>query len=179
MTDEPETREAGSRQDRTESADAGETALNSQIVDAVGLLNAVAAGEAPAVAAAMLSLAEGQASALGLYNAVARQQADATIGSAAVAAVCARLIGSCPPLALAGAVPPALVDAVEAQARAAILILQDRARGGDDAAAAALERLTVAASQAGTDTPAPARSRSKGAARSSKDGRRVRARAAR
>ncbi|HVJ02153.1 MAG TPA: RebB family R body protein [Sphingomonas sp.] len=128
-----------------EAAGTGDaTAINSQIVDAVAAVNAMLAGQAPASAAAMLGLVGAQTIGLGMHNAVARQQAEATINAAAAAATCARMLGAGAPfagLAMPGAAPSAtpgaaLVAVASAQARAAIEVLKAQADGPDGAAAA-------------------------------------------
>ncbi|HEY0013376.1 MAG TPA: RebB family R body protein [Allosphingosinicella sp.] len=129
-------------------AAAARTSLNDQIVDSVATTAALAAGSAPAASAAMLSLAATETIALGMYNAVARQQADATINAAAVAAMCARMLGTSPPAPAPG--QQGLLGAAEAQAQAAIGILASLAPGAGDAGAArdALQRIAAAAAAA-------------------------------
>lgn len=124
-----------------------ETTVNSQIIDAVNAINTMITGMEPSSSAAMLGLAATQSAALALHNAVARQQADAVINSAAIVATCARLAGASAPLA--SVTPPAqgLVAIVEAQVQAGIMILKTQAlhAGGDgETAKAALDRLTAA-----------------------------------
>jgi len=139
-----------------EGASKKPSAVNSQVTDSVSALAAMTAGQAPVSSASMLSLVAAETAALGLYNAVARQQADATISSASVAALCARMLGSSGPADAAAAVL-GTVAAAEAHADAGIRILQTMAGqpGGDSAAAnAALMRLAAAAS---APHPAPAR----------------------
>ena len=138
--------------------------VNSQVTDAVAAINAIAAGQAPASAAAMLNLVSAQTIGLGMYNAIARQQADATIGAAAIAAACARMMGTGLPGGADLASSQALIAAAEAQARAAILMLKAQA-GTDGAnaaeATAALERLAAEAAADAPAKPAPARARAK------------------
>jgi len=131
-----------------EAENGGSSTVNSQVIDSLSAATALAVGQGPASAASMLSLAATETAALGMYNAIARQQADATINSAAVAALCARMIGASPP-ADGGAAPAAgIAAAAEAQARAAIRILMALAAQKDDPedAGAALARLAAAAS---------------------------------
>ena len=144
MADEPENGESST----ADSHASGSSAVNSQVIDSVNAANALAAGQAPASAASMLSLAATETAALGMYNAIARQQADATINSAAVAALCARMLGTSPPDDGNGAPTPGIASAAEAQAQAAIRILAAlAAQSGDpEAAGAALGRLAAAAS---------------------------------
>lgn len=151
-------------------ADAGDPAgasfVNQQILDSLAALAGSDGNAAPLYGAAMVTLASAQAAALGMYNAVARQQADAAITSAAVAAVCARMIepGSLP--MPAGEAHPGLVAAAEAQAFAGIRILAAlAAQPGDPAgAAAALERVAAAAAAspgAGSESPSPGAAKSR------------------
>jgi hypothetical protein len=131
-----------------EPEDGGSSAVNSQVLDSVSAVTALAAGQGPASAASMLSLAATETAALGMYNAIARQQADATINSAAVAALCARMLGTSPPAEGAAAPMPGMASAAEAQAQAGIRILTALAAqtGDPEAAGAALARLAAAAS---------------------------------
>jgi hypothetical protein len=126
------------------------SAVNSQIVDSVSALAALTAGQGSASSASMLSLVAAETVALGLYNAIARQQADATISSASVAALCARMLGGGASVPVdAAASPLGTVAAAEAQAQVAIHVLQASAgQPGEDstAANAALLRLAAAAS---------------------------------
>jgi hypothetical protein len=86
-----------------------------------------------------------------MLNAVARQQNDATIGTAALAAACARIAG----IPLHGAPPEPdgtdeLIARAEAQALAATLLLKGQAeQDGEagEAARAALSRIAAAASK--------------------------------
>lgn len=142
--------------DETERAGKKPGSVNDQVIDSVNALAAMTAGQGPASSASMLSLVAAETVALGLYNAVARQQADATISSASVAALCARMLGAnAPPEAAAAGL--GTVAAAEAHAEAGIRVLQNAAGqpGGDSAAAnAALMRLAAAAS---APHPAPPR----------------------
>lgn len=146
-----------------EAAGAGST-INSQVTDAIAAIDTLTDGLGPSTAAAMLGVMGADSIALAMLNAVARQQADATIASAALAAVCARLAGTTLPES--GAVPasPALFVAnAEAQAQYAISLLKSQAETGGDAAGeatAALARVAAAA----TPTPPNKAGKSGGAA---------------
>lgn len=137
----------------TESAGADDSAgggstINSQVTDAIAALNAATAGLGPSTSAAMLGVMGADSIALAMLNAVARQQADSTIGSAALAAVCARLAGASLPNGAATASPGQFVAGAEAQAQAAIMLLKSQAeRDGAEAEAAraALARVAAAA----------------------------------
>lgn len=130
------------------AAGAGST-ISSQVTDAIAAIDTLTEGLAPSTAAAMLGLMGADSMALAMLNAVARQQADATIASAALAAVCARLAGTSLPESGAGPASPALFVAnAEAQAQYAIILLKNQAEPGGDAAGeatAALARVTAAA----------------------------------
>jgi hypothetical protein len=140
MADEPN--------DGGTSAAGSVSAVNSQVIDSVSAVNALTAGHGPASAASMLSLAATETAALGMYNAIARQQADATINSAAVAALCARMLATSPPVEGIAAPAPGMAGAAEAQAQAAIRILAELAAqtGDPEAAGDALTRVAAAAS---------------------------------
>jgi hypothetical protein len=148
MADEAKDDAAAPPQDEAEPA-AG--TVNSQIVDAVTLLNTLALGQSPAAAAGMVAMMTADALTLGMLNAVARQQADATIASAAVAAACARMAGTSLPAGASGD----LVRDAEAQAQAAILTLARAAVADGEAAKAALRRVARAAGAAAEGPPAP------------------------
>ena len=129
--------------------------VNSQVMDAVTALNALAAGGAPSSAAAMLGLVAANTIGLGMHNAIARQQADAAIASASVAAACARKLGASvnsdgQPLASS-----ALIAAAEAQAQSANALLRTQARG-DAAANAEATAALARIAQAAAPTPSPA-----------------------
>lgn len=123
--------------------------INSQVTDAIAAINTLTEGLGPSTSAAMLSVMGADSIALAMLNAVARQQADATIASAALASACARLAGTCLPAGGAAPASPAQFAAgAEAQAQAAILLLRSQAeQDGDDgeAARAALARVAAAA----------------------------------
>ncbi|QDX25958.1 hypothetical protein FPZ54_07930 [Sphingomonas suaedae] len=154
-----------------EPADGGASGtVNSQITDAVTALNVLAAGGAPASAAAMLGLVAANTIGLGMHNAVTRQQADAAIASASITAACARMLGASLAPGVAPMTPSALVAAAEAQAQAAIALLQAQKEADGaiaDEATAALARIAAAASAA---SPAPSPSPEKGAAPKAKAG---------
>lgn len=143
-----------------QAPDAASNAVNSQILDALAAIEASGADQVSAHSAAMLNLASAHAAALGMYNMVARQQADAAIASATVAALSARMVGS---RALPGTgAPPVegLVAAAAAQAEAAVSILRGlAAAGGEEGAraAAALRELADAAKAAAPPPPPPGR----------------------
>jgi hypothetical protein len=162
MSDTRDGTTAGEGDPQTGPAPGG--TVNSQVMDAVAAINAIAAGQAPSSAAAMLNLVSAQTIGLGMYNAIARQQADATIGAAAIAAACARMMGTGVPGGIDLASSQALIAAAEAQARAAILLLKAQA-GADGTnaaeATAALERLAAEAAPGTTPGPAPAKARKK------------------
>jgi len=125
--------------------------VNSQVTDAVATVDTLVAGLAPASAAAMLGLAGAQSVALGMYNAIARQQADATIASATLAALCARMMGAPLPAGAASPSAAGLIAMAEAQAQAGIVILRsqaEQAEGDPAAAEAALARVAAAAGAA-------------------------------
>ena len=143
--------------DAPDAAEASETAtdgstINSQVTDAIAAINTLTEGLGPSTSAAMLSVMRADSIALALLNAVARQQADATIASAALAAVCARMAGTSLPEGGATAASPAQFAAgAEAQAQAAIMLLKSQAeQDGDvaEAARAALARVAAAAAPA-------------------------------
>ncbi|HEY0311474.1 MAG TPA: RebB family R body protein [Allosphingosinicella sp.] len=116
--------------------------INDQVTDAVAEVTALAEGLGPSTAAAMLGVMGADSIALAMLNAVARQQADATIASAALAAACARIAGTSPPR---GNTPPAsaaqFVAATEAQAVSAVMLLKSQADHGGELAQAARESL--------------------------------------
>jgi len=132
-----------------EAADAGNggSTINSQVTDSIAALNTLTAGLGPSTSAAMLGLMGADSIALAMLNAVARQQADSTIASAALASVCARLAGTrLPEGAATAANADQFVAGAEAQAQAAIMLLKSQADGeGGDAAQAALGRIAAAA----------------------------------
>jgi hypothetical protein len=159
MADQAKAADAAPAQDGEAGAQPAAGGVNSQIMDAVSAVDALAAGIAPASSAAMLGLATSQSVALGMYNAIARQQADATIASAALAAVCARIMGTPPPAGAAAASAAGLIAMAEAQAQAGILILRSQraqADGDPDSARAALARVAAAAAAADGKGDAPA-----------------------
>src|SRR6185369_1535494 len=119
-----------------ETASGGSSTVNSQVIDAASAVATAVTGQGPASSASMLSLVAAETIGLGMYNAIARQQADATINSAAVASLCARMLGTSPAADGAVASPPGLAAAAEAQAQAAIGVLTGlAAQTGDPEAA--------------------------------------------
>lgn len=131
----------------------GGSTINSQVTDAIAALGTLTVGLGPSTSAAMLGVMGADSMALAMLNAVARQQADATIGSAALAAVCARIAGT-PAHGVApdAASPAQFVARAEAQALGAIMLLKSQAEAGGEtaeAAKAALARLAAAASPPG------------------------------
>jgi hypothetical protein len=143
MADESE--EPAAAQPEDSEAGPAPGRVNSQIVDAVSMLNTLAIGQAPAASAGMLGLVAADSLALGMLNAVARQQSDAVIAAAAVTAICARMAGT----SLPAGPPQDIVREAEAQARAAILMLKTGAAAADGKAAkAALQRIAQAAAAA-------------------------------
>jgi hypothetical protein len=157
MADSPET--SGPDAESAEAA-GGESTVNSQVTDAIAALNTLTEGRAPSTSAAMLGVMGADSIALAMLNAVARQQADATIGSAALAAVCARLAGTCQPDAAAGAASPGqFVAGAEAQAQAGIMLLKSQAARDDEAGERARSALTRVAAAA---APRPARAAKSG-----------------
>lgn len=122
--------------------------INSQVTDAITAINTLTEGLGPSTSAAMLSVMGADSIALAMLNAVARQQADATIASAALASVCARLAGTCLPEGGGAASPAQFAAAAEAQAQAAIMLLRSQAEQdveAGEAARDALARLAAAA----------------------------------
>jgi hypothetical protein len=151
MADETKQDAPGAEAAEAAAAGGGST-INSQVTDAIAALDTLTVGMAPSTSAAMLGIMGADSIALAMLNAVARQQADATIASAALAAVCARLAGT--PLAespAAAASPGQFVANAEAQAHYAILLLKSQAAPDGDAAeeaTAALARVAAAAAPA-------------------------------
>jgi hypothetical protein len=146
----------------------GSGMINGQLTDAVSAINTLLLGEAPSSAAAMLGLASANTVALSMYNAVARQQSDAALASAAIAATCARMIGT-QGVAAAPFPGDALVAAAEGQARAAIQILKTQGAQAGDASSPAAEALARLVAEARAATPAEAPS-ARGARRGGKSG---------
>jgi hypothetical protein len=141
-----ETKQDAPGADAPEAAGGGST-VNSQVIDAIAAINTLTEGLGPSTSAAMLGVMGADSIALAMLNAVARQQADATIASAALASVCARLAGTTLPEG-AAASPAQFVAGAEAQAQAAIMLLKSQAEQDGDAgkaAKAALERVAAAA----------------------------------
>ena len=139
--------------------ESAENTVNSQVTDAIAALGALSAG-APAASQAMLSVMGADSVALAMLNAVARQQADGAIASAALASVCARLAGTRLPDGASPATPEQFVAAAEAQGQAAILLLKSQAaQEGETAGAsrAALARLAAAAGGSAPPPPSSAR----------------------
>lgn len=69
-----------------------ESTTNSQITDAVTQVNTTVVGNGPAMSQSLLDTVLSDALGLGMYNAVSAQQNSQTLGTAAVAATCARLL---------------------------------------------------------------------------------------
>lgn len=139
-------------EDAAEAPEAAGSTINSQVTDAIAAINTLTEGLGPSSSAAMLSVMGADSIALAMLNAVARQQADATIASAALASACARLAGTrLPEGDGAAATPAAFAAGAEAQAQAAIMLLKSQAeQEGDagEAARAALMRVAAAAAPA-------------------------------
>lgn len=133
------------------AADTAGSMVNSQVTDAVAALNCLTGEAGPPTVAAMLDAMSADSIALAMLNAVARQQNDATIGTAALATICARIAGT--PLHGAPPQPESPEEAIaraEAQALVATLLLKGRAAQDDEAAEAAkaaLARIAAAASR--------------------------------
>lgn len=68
--------------------------VNGQILDSVADVVTLANGTAPSQAFAMLDAVMAETLGMAMYNAVSRQQGGGMIGSAAVTAACARMLGS-------------------------------------------------------------------------------------
>lgn len=79
--------------------------VNSQIVDSVSSVVALNGGTAPAQAFAMLDTVMIETLGMAMYNAVSRQQGASMIGSAAVTAACAKMLGT--PFGICAPTPPA------------------------------------------------------------------------
>jgi hypothetical protein len=154
MVDEPRQDPPAENTAEGPEAAAGGSTVNSQVIDAIAALNTLTEGLAPSTSAAMLGVMGADSIALAMLNAVARQQADATIASAALAAICARLAGTRLPDSMKG-VPNPLVLVAEAEARAAeaIIILKGQADQDKDTGKAARAALARIARDA---APAPA-----------------------
>jgi hypothetical protein len=142
----------------------GIDAVNQQILDWLAALSAGDGTGAALYGAAATALASAQATALGMYNMVARQQADAAITSAAVAAMCARMTGASLPPMPPGETQHGLAGAAEAQAAAGVRILVALAvqPGDPSGARAALDRIIEAAAvpsepEAESPSPGPAK----------------------
>ena len=154
MADETDEGAPSPRPSNDAEPDRAGSFLNSQVTDAVAALSALGAG-APAVSQAMLSAMGADSVALAMLNAVARQQADGAIASAALASVCARLAGTRLPDVAGPATPEQFVAAAEAQAQAAILLLKNQASQEDETARAARAALARLAAAAAGSTPPP------------------------
>ncbi len=149
MADEAKPDAPGAESSEAPEATGAGSTINSQVTDAIAAINTLTEGMGPSTSAAMLGVMGADSIALAMLNAVARQQADATIASAALASVCARLAGTCLPEGGAAAANPAqFVAGAEAQAQAAIMLLRSQATQEGEAAGAAraaLERVAAAA----------------------------------
>jgi hypothetical protein len=146
----------------------GGSTINSQVTDAIAAINTLTEGLGPSTSAAMLGVIGADSIALAMLNAVARQQADATIGSAALAAVCARLAGTNLPEggAMAAASPAQFAAGAEAQAQAAIMLLKSQAEQDGAAAEAARAALARVAAAAALATPKAGKAEKSGGAAS-------------
>ena len=157
MADETKPDAPGAEPSEAPEAGGGGSTVNSQVTDAIAALNTLTEGLAPSTSAAMLGVMGADSIALAMLNAVARQQADATIASAALASVCARLAGTCLPEGGPAAANPAqFVVSAEAQAQHAIVLLKNQAELGGDAAEAAGAALARVAAAAAPGPPAKA-----------------------
>lgn len=83
-----------------------EGTVNSQIVDSVSNVVTLTGGQAPAQAFAMLDTVMIETLGMAMYNAVSRQQGASMIGSAAVTAACAKMLGTPFGVAAPPPVPP-------------------------------------------------------------------------
>lgn len=140
-------------------SDAPESTVNSQITDSLEALQAALQQGASDHTAAMADLARIQATALRDFQAVARQQADATIMSATATAAVAKMMSV--PFG-AGGLGTGVVSLAEAQAIAGISVLRAlREASGPDSADAesALARVQEAAQ---TSSPKNATSKKAG-----------------
>lgn len=154
-----------------------EGTVNSQIVDSVANVVTLTGGTAPAQAFAMLDTVMIETLGMAMYNAVSRQQGASMIGSAAVTAACAKMLGTpfgSPPPAPPPPEPPAphgvqplpprpksaaekiaeaTADAEDALKR--ILEEEAAARSNVAAVTGALEQFVEDAGGTPTPTPAP------------------------
>jgi hypothetical protein len=153
MAEEKQDNASATEAPRSAEAGAGGSTVNSQVTDSIAAIATLADGLAPSTSMAMLGLIGADSIGLAMLNAVARQHADATLRSASLAAICARLAGT--PVPSAGA-PSAdsgeFVLNAEGQAQQAILLLKSQAALGGEAAeqaTAALARVATAAAPAG------------------------------
>jgi len=71
--------------------------VNSQTMDAVASVVTLATGQSPSQAAGMMDAVLLETLGMAMYNAVNRQQSASMVGSAAVTAACARMLGAQPP----------------------------------------------------------------------------------
>jgi hypothetical protein len=79
--------------------------VNSQIVDSVASVVTLTGGSAPSQAFAMLDTVMIETLGMAMYNAVSRQQGASMLGSAAVTAACAKMLGT--PFTTVEPLPPA------------------------------------------------------------------------
>jgi hypothetical protein len=152
--------------------------MNSQIVDSVANVVTLASATAPAQAFAMLDAVFAEALGMSMHNAVYRQQSASMIGSAAVTAACARMLGGplgpiptpppppepLPPAPPGGVhpLPPVshltpmqTIASATVEAEQAIGTIRDAASLSDEAAAAAHDSLAEIAKEASATDPSP------------------------
>jgi hypothetical protein len=146
MADETAQGPADTGSAEASGAAGGGSSINSQVMDAIASLNTLSSDMGPSTSAAMLSAMGANSIGLAMLNAVARQQADSTLASAALAAVCARLSGTRLPDGAAAPGADPFIAGAEAQAHTAIALLKSQAeQDGGEPARAALERIAAAA----------------------------------
>lgn len=148
--------------------------VNSQIVDSVADVVTLTGGHAPAHAFGMLDAVMVETMGMAMYNAVSRQQGSSMIGSAAVTAVCAKMLNA--PFALpprpapvvpapkpphVNPLPPVAeqpwvaIRTAHAEAELAIRTLRTAARLSGDEAETAKIFLHEIAEDASKDIPPP------------------------
>lgn len=126
--------------------------VNAQVLESLAAIEALTKGAADTPTAAMVELASAQAAALGQIQGVIRQQTDATIASATLAAACAQILGAPLPAGPAVIATNTAVTAIyEQQALLAIEVLTARvAARGQDAPTATSALARIAAAVAGS-----------------------------
>ena len=147
--------------------------VNSQIVDSVADVVTLTGGHAPAHAFGMLDAVMVETRGMAMYNAVSRQQGGSMIGSAAVTAVCAKMLNApftlppkpSPPLPpkpphvhpLPPVQEPAsvVIKTAAAEAEFAISKLRAEAEKSGEDAADAKKSLSEIATDASKSIPAP------------------------